>query len=183
MDCSTIRSVTNSRIYDRNLPGSPLQQYTSFRSVPTKYSHMPIVDPRVDPSSLTHVAIMPTYNVHATFNPGNTVSPWSGFATNVDSESVLRNQVYPLSDCLQTKFVPASGSDMFVNYMGVPKDDRGIAEFPTLFKQEQWCPVNPGRNFPQKYVFGSSTRVMRDDDVSCGKTANANNSGNNNRYQ
>jgi hypothetical protein len=161
MNCSTIRNITNSRIYERNLPSAPLQQYTSFRSVPTKYSHMPIVDPRSDPASFTPVSIMPTYKVNATFNPGNTAGPWSGYATNIDSESVLRDQVYPLSDCLQSKFIPGSNSDMYVNYMGIPGHDNGISEFPNLFKTDSWCLVDPGRDFPQKYVFNSSTRVSR----------------------
>lgn len=161
MNCSSIRNITNSRIYERNLPSDPLQQYTSFRSVPTKYSHMPIVDPRVDPSSLIQVAIMPTYNVNSIFNPGNSTSSWSGYATNVDSESVLRDQVYPLSDCLQSKFVPSSHSDMYMNHMGPIVSDKGISEFPNLFKTDKWCVVDPSRDFPQKYVFNSSTRVSR----------------------
>lgn len=161
MNCSSIRNITNSRIYERNLPSVPLQQYTSFRSVPTKYSNMPIVDPRVDPSSLIKVGIMPTYNVNAIFNPGTSISPWSGYATNVDSESVLRDQVYPLSDCLQSKFIPSSRSDMYINSMGIAGHDNGIAEFPNLFKTDTWCVVDPSRDFPQKYVFNSSTRVSR----------------------
>ena len=161
MDCSSIRNISNQRIYERNLPSSPLQQYTSFRAVPTKYSMMPIVDPQVDPSSITRVAIMPTYNLSNTFNPGNRSSPWSGYATNVEKESILRDQVFPITGCLTKKYNPSNNSDLYVNHMGIAGPDKGIKEFPNLFKTEEWCTFDPSRNLQQRYVFQSSTRSER----------------------
>ena len=43
---SNIQNATNQRIYDRNIPSQFLQPYLSVRPVLTKYSIMPIVDPR-----------------------------------------------------------------------------------------------------------------------------------------
>lgn len=108
---SDIRRETNNRIYDRNIPSQGLQPYISVRPVSTKYSYLPIVDPR----SRINVASkqMPTFNVNQVFNPGNTQSPYSGFATNINVESELRNQIYALQKCSQSVYVPSSNSDLY----------------------------------------------------------------------
>jgi hypothetical protein len=161
MDCSTIRNISNNRIYERNVPPQPLQQYVSFRSVPTKYSWLPIVDPRVDPEILTPVIEYPTFNPSKQFNPGNTTSPWSGYATNVDTESVLRDQVYAANRCSTTTYVPNSDSDLYIHTIAKQNSELPLAEFPFLFKEEQWCRVDPGEGFAPTMTFGNGTRFMR----------------------
>jgi hypothetical protein len=104
-----ITKETNDRIYDRNISSQPLQPYLDVRPVMTKYSIMPIVDPRRKIS--VPLTQMPNFNVQSTFNPGNTQSPWSGF--NVNEESVLRNQIYALQKCSQSEYVPNSKSDLY----------------------------------------------------------------------
>lgn len=176
MDCSTIRNITNNRLYERNVPPQPLQQYVSFRSVPTKYSWLPIVDPRVDPELLTPVIQYPNYNPYQEFNPGNTTSPWSGYATNVDTESVLRDQIsqsersaglvpgqlYAANRCTATTYVPTSNSDLYINNFAKPTSEQPLEEFPFLFKQEQWNPVDPGMGIKPTMLFGNGTRFQRD---------------------
>ena len=95
---SKIHEQTNTRIYDRNLPSQMLQPYIDVRPVMTKYSFMPIVDPRKELN--VKLQQMPTYNSSAIFNQGNTQSPWSGFASNINLESDLRNQ-----DILKKRFI------------------------------------------------------------------------------
>ena len=87
-----IHQQTNTRIYDRNIPSQMLQPYLDVRPVMTKYSYFPIVDPRKNIN--VPLTVQPTFNPHKVFNPGNTTSPWSGFASNVNTESELRNQIY-----------------------------------------------------------------------------------------
>jgi hypothetical protein len=161
MDCSTIRMISNNRIYERNIPPQPLQQYVSFRSVPTKYSWFPIVDPRVDPEILTPVIEYPTYDPYTQFNPGNTTSPWSGYATNVDTESVLRDQIYAANRCSTTTYVPNSDSNLYVHSIAKPNSSQPLAEFPHLFRQEKWCPVDPGEGITQTMTFCNGTRFQR----------------------
>jgi hypothetical protein len=108
---SKIQQETNTRIYDRNIPSQMLQPYIDVRPVMTKYSYFPIVDPR-KPINVPLVQT-PTYNVHQVFNPGNTVSPWSGFASNINKESELRNQIYASQKCSQSVYVPNSSSDLY----------------------------------------------------------------------
>ncbi len=108
---SDIHKQTNQRIYSRNIPSQMLQPYLNVRPVITKYSYFPIVDPRKNISA--PLQQMPTYNVHKVFNPGNAVAPWSGFATNINTESELRNQIYALQKCSQAVYVPSSESDLY----------------------------------------------------------------------
>ena len=108
---SDINKQTNERIYSRNIPSQMLQPYIDVRPVMTKYSYFPIVDQRKNIN--VTLKQMPTYNVHQTFNPGNSKSPWSGYSTNVNVESELRNQVYALQKCSQSVYVPSSNSDLY----------------------------------------------------------------------
>jgi len=144
---SEIHKETNTRIYDRNVPSQMLQPYLDVRPVMTKYSHFPIVDPR-KPVSVP-LTQMPTYNVHKTFNPGNTVSPWSGFASNINKESELRNQIYALQKCSQSVYVPNSNSDLY-NYKFHSLKQQNPHEL--LFQTDKFSEFNPN---PDTNIVGS----------------------------
>ena len=146
---SDMRRETNERIYDRNIPSQPLQAYLDVRPVMTKYSYFPIVDPRKE---LTVPMIqMPTYNVNRIFNPGNTQSPWSGFATNVNLESELRNQVFALQKCSQAAYVPNSNSDLY-KYSFHSSQNNVSNPHALLFKEESFCSFNPN---PDNKIIGN----------------------------
>ena len=139
---------TNERIYNRNIPSQPLQPYIDVRPVSTKYSYLPIVDPRKQ----LHVPAkqMPIFNTRHTFNPGNTQSPYSGFATNINTESELRNQLYALQKCSQSVYVPSSTSDLYTptihaNNMPNPHS--------LLFEEQTFQSFNPN---PAPEVCGSN---------------------------
>lgn len=145
---SDIHKQTNHRIYDRNLPSQMLQPYLEVRPVMTKYSYLPIVDPRKQINVPLFQA--PTYNVHEVFNPGNTQSPWSGFASNINTESVLRNQVYALQKCSQAVYVPQSTSDLY-DYKFQTKTQPNPHQL--LFANESFESFNPN---PAPGLCGSS---------------------------
>jgi hypothetical protein len=157
LNVSKIHQETNTRIYDRNIPSQVLQPYLDVRPVMTKYSHFPIVDPRKQNS--VPLIVQPTFNPHATFNPGNTTSPWSGFASNVNTESELRNQIYALQKCSQSVYVPSSKSDLY-NYGFTPKPTPQSHSL--LFEKDSFSQFNP--NPDAKTVgagmFFNSTRVQ-----------------------
>jgi hypothetical protein len=143
-----IHQQTNTRIYDRNIPSQMLQPYIDVRPVLTKYSYFPIVDPR-KPINVP-LQQMPTYNVHKVFNPGNTQSPWSGFASNINIESELRNQVYALQKCSQAVYVPSSNSDLYTYKFQTKTQDN---PHELLFKNENFGSFNPN---PSPGVCGNS---------------------------
>ena len=135
---SEIHRKTNERIYDRNLPSQMLQPYIDVRPVMTKYSYFPIVDPRKQIN--VPLQQMPTYNTEKTFNPGNRRSPWSGFASNINKESELRNQIYALQKCSQSVYVPNSTSDLY-NYQFQTPSIPNPHEL--LFNDETFDSFNP----------------------------------------
>lgn len=154
---SSIRQETNNRIYDRNIPSQMLQPYIDVRPVMTKYSFLPIVDPRKQLKVPLHQQRV--FNTKEVFNPGNTQSPWSGFASNVNKESELRNQVYALQKCSQSVYVPSSNSDLY-NYSFTPK--RVEQQHDLLFKEFNFCDFNPNpdTNIVGSALFMNPTRVQ-----------------------
>jgi len=154
---SNIHNTTNKRLYDRNVPSQMLQQYIDVRPVMTKYSYLPIVDPRKEIEVKMNQC--PTFNPHTTFNPGNTQSPWSGFASNINKESELRNQIYALQKSSQAVYVPSSNSDLY-NYSFNPNEIIPNQRHSLLFKNETFDSFNPNPNpnIIGTNMFSNSTR-------------------------
>jgi hypothetical protein len=154
---SKIQQQTNTRIYDRNIPSQMLQPYLDVRPVMTKYSYLPIVEPR-KPINVP-LTVQPTFSPHTVFNPGNTESPWSGFASKINLESELRNQIYALQKCSQAVYVPSSNSDLY-NYSFTP--NASSQSHSLLFQNQSFSQFNP--NPDAKIVgtdmFFNSTRVQ-----------------------
>jgi hypothetical protein len=149
------------RTYERNIPSQPLQPYLDARPVMTKYSTLPIIDLRktVD----TPLIQQATYSPEKIYNPGNNFGPWSGYASNINDESDLRNQIFALQSCSQAAYIPSSKSSLYnIKW----QNERKIQQpFPTLFKNEQFCPINPNPN-PEKVgyaLFNNATRQQTKD--------------------
>ena len=156
-----IHNITNMRIYDRNIPSQMLQPYIDVRPVMTKYSYFPIVDPRKELN--VKMQQMPTFNPHTVFNPGNTQSPWSGFASSINTESELRNQIYALQKCSQSVYVPNSTSDLYSynfalsNQIPLQNQPHGL-----LFSKDQFNSFNPNpdSNVVGVQLFSNPTRAQ-----------------------
>jgi hypothetical protein len=154
---SDIHKQTNERIYDRNIPSQMLQPYIDVRPVMTKYSYFPIVDPRKSVS--VPLQQMPSFDTRNVFNPGNTRSPWSGFATNINTESDLRNQLYALQKCSQSVYVPQSNSDLYAYSFQTPTQPTPHS---LLFETETFESFNPNPS-PERCgygMFNNNTRVQ-----------------------
>lgn len=145
---STINEETNTRIYDRNIPSQLLQPYVDVRPALTKYSYFPIVEPRKEIK--VPLEQLPTYNVNKVFNPGNTQSPWSGFASNINKESELRNQIFALQKCSQSVYVPNSSSDLYTyNFQTKTQQDPHYL----LYQNESFSSFNPN---PSPAIIGAN---------------------------
>jgi hypothetical protein len=149
------------RTYERNIPSQPLQPYLDARPVMTKYSILPIVDIRKPVN--TPLVQQATYNPEKIFNPGNDFGPWSGYASNINRETELRNQIFALQSCPQGIYIPSSKSNLYkVNWQNTNKIQQ---PFPTLFQNEQFSPYNPNPN-PEKIgyaLFNNATRQQTKD--------------------
>jgi hypothetical protein len=162
-ETSSQKQITiNNRIYSRNLPSQPLQPYLDVRPVMTKYSIMPIVDPRQQIN--TPLVQTSTFNPNSVFNPGNDLGPWVGFANNVNNESELRNQIYALQKCSQSVYVPNSNSNLY-NVKWSNLDNSINQPFPYLFNDTHFSPFNPNPE-PNKIgyaLFNNATRQQLKD--------------------
>jgi len=158
---SQLTNTIDTRLYDRYLPSQMLQPYLNVRPVMTKYSIMPIVDPRKP----IHVPMeqQPVYNVNQVFNPGNTQSPWSGFATNINTESELRNQIFALQKCSQAVYVPNSQSDLYHYTFTPSKSANQQQPYPELFSESSFEKFNPNPENLGGNLFNNCTRQQLKD--------------------
>ena len=150
------------RSYQRNIPSQPLQPYLDARPVQTKYSILPMVDLRKPIQ--TPLIQQPTFTPETVYNPGNDSGPWSGYASNINHESELKNQIFALQSCSQATYVPSSNSSLYqVKWNN--NNNKPTQPFPDLFKTEQFCPNNPNNN-PEKIgfaLFNNATRQQLKD--------------------
>ena len=139
----------NDRISYRNLPSNPLQAQFDIRPTSTKYAVMPIFDRRPVPT--VSIQPLPVYSIGDTFNPGSAQAPWSGFASNINDESRLRNQFFALQrGAGQSCYIPSTSSDMYESRV-VPTSMLQ-QPFPALFEKTPFdkfnpCPQGNGINF------------------------------------
>lgn len=156
VDNSTLerQMVTNMRTFERIIPSQPLQPYLDARPASTKYSLLPIVDPRKE----INVPLIQrsTYNQESVYNPG-TGAPWSGYASNVNNESLLRNQVYALQKCSQSVYIPSSKSDLYIHKT---TNSNPVAQpHPQLFKDSTFSKTPfPHKNHIGYAMFNNPTR-------------------------
>jgi hypothetical protein len=156
-NCTSHRNnEINTRIYSRNIPSQELQPYIDVRPVMTKYSIMPIVDPRKNVD--VPLKQMPVYNTHTVFNPGNTQSPWSGFASNINKESELRNQIFALQKCSQSVYVPNSNSDLYK--WSFQPSNKVTQTHELLFTENKFSEFNPNPENIGHGLFHNSTRAQ-----------------------
>jgi len=136
----------NKRIFSRNISSHTLEPQFTPRPVPTKYCLMPILDKTNYDKNTTKINSYKTYNIKDTFNPG-TSSPWSGYVSNLNTENILRNQVFPLQNNIQSKYIPSMNSDLYNNTkLYVIKDDATFDNF------------NPNKINIGKKTFNNHTR-------------------------
>ena len=156
--CNLKRSnELNERISERNIPSQSLEPAFSLRPVSTKYAIMPIVDQI--PKSDVPLQSFPKYNLENTFNPGNAQAPWSGFASQINTESSLRNQFFALQKADQAYYIPSTTSSLYQSNMPIALSTQNHQE---LFNEENFNAFNPN---PQigvigKNIFDNNTRVQ-----------------------
>ena len=148
-------SELNTRISARNIPSHHLQAQFDIRPVPTKYELMPIFDRRAHAS--VPIQVKPTYNIGATFNPGTAMAPWSGFASNINDESKLRNQFFALQKAEQGKYIPSTKSDLYNSYVD-PGRTQLEQPYPELFELPDLAHFNPNPHGIGNNFFDNCTR-------------------------
>jgi hypothetical protein len=133
------QQAINDRIYSRNIPANLLEPAFTFRPINTKYVHLQDIPPlhTTNLNSSTN-----KYDDNEIFNPGDRAGPWIGFSSNVDVESILRDQLRR-TNC-QSNYRPNYKSSDLYNVNILPNiNNLNIQEFPYLFSTIPKCSSNP----------------------------------------
>ena len=154
--CNDERSKEiNTRLYQRNIPSQPLKPNFGFRPEQTKFKLPMDIKPKVVIQD-SNVKPYNMYNTKDIFNPGNDRAPVDGYFSNVDKESLLRNQIHPLQKADQSKYIPSTNSDLFKTIIQSKKEPQ---PHPHLFTEQQFNSFNPNPQNLGKKTFNNSTRV------------------------
>lgn len=160
---SEIKKETNERIFSRNLPSLPLQPYLDIRPLNSKYTKLPIVEPRQLNFPVALNKYKP-YNIHEIFNPGTRNAPFSGYAQNINIESDLKGQIYALQKCSQSVYIPSSSSDLYNSTFIIKStaSTNNNGDHNLLFHKDKFATFDPNPN--SKYIgvqtWGNPTRVQ-----------------------
>jgi len=154
----------NRSIFDRNKPSHTLQYVFDPRGQHTKYQKMPVYK-RTSTIKPCPVVIQPTYVQEKQFNPG-TSAPFSGYASQVDTESRIQNMFMSNQKYAnQTQYIPGSNSDLYNN--SVPNYSSGRqywSHHALLFNEPTFKPVNPDKyNINIRNSYNLHTRQQRQD--------------------
>jgi hypothetical protein len=155
--CNNKRNIElDNRIYDRNIPSSALQPEFSLRPVSTKYAVMPILDQRK--AATIPLSRYQKYDLEKNFNPGTAAAPWNGFASNINKESVLRNQFFALQNCEQSVYIPPTHSSLY--NINMPYDLSANQPYPDLFNKQDFEYFNPNLDATKigYNIFNNDTR-------------------------
>ena len=122
----------NKRIGSRNNIEKKLEPNFDLRPTSTKYDHFPVLDKQPTPKKQDYE----TYKLSNQFYNGNARASPSGYFSNIDLESNLRNQHFALQKgASQSVYVPTSESDMYkVKVPYIPSEQ----PHPTLFTQQKF---------------------------------------------
>ena len=125
----------NDRMTSRQFSDNPLQPNFDLRPESTKYARFPVLDKRapLKENAQTYV----NYKQSNNFNPGNDRAPVSGYFSNVDLETTLRNQSVALQHgANKGVFVPTSESELYKVH--VVSHDTTPQPHPDLFLEQRF---------------------------------------------
>lgn len=144
----------NEKIYERNIPSLPLQPQYGIRPIGTKFNTLPIISSH----KKTNISCnnYSEFNINNTFNPGNSTAPWSGFSSNINVESTLRNQFFGIQKCLQKEYIPSSQSELY--HSKIPLNQRYIGPNNLLFEELEFNGFDPEPSNMEKQFYHNHTR-------------------------
>ena len=145
----------SDRLYQRNTTNAPIKMQYSIRAVPTKYVKMPILD--CHPAASVPCERKPIYNTRDMFTPANSL-PFNGYQAKIDTETILRDTIFPLQACPQAKYIPSSRSDMYHSSYLTKGGRPERMTNPLLFVEPTFGPFNPNLCHTGQLRFNNFTR-------------------------
>ena len=146
----------NNKIYKRNITYAPIPVHESFRSVPTRQVHMPILDYK---KSNTERLMKKEFNVNTMYTPADSLHTQS-YRNNIDTETLLRGTMLPLQKCDKKEFVPNSRSDLYNSDYLTQQTNNTEMTSKLLFKNEVFDDFNPNKCNLGYKLFNNHTRIQ-----------------------
>jgi hypothetical protein len=160
----------NHRIYTHTLPSltdvarhNAMEPAYSMRATTTRQTLL-------QPTVQTKFPLVPrhVYKSYAQASVpavvGMTGGPYSGYSTQVDTETVLRNQVMPLRRSDDKVYIPSTHSDLYQTNQAVESNRRAevqTRQFSGLFTEPTFRKHNPNVLGGGGDVFANHTRQQR----------------------
>jgi len=164
--CSTNhegQSQINNAAFKRNVVNQPAIVETRFsnRPAPTRYVKMPIVDIK---NNIDQNAEKINASNKLSYLPATEKGPWNSYMSNIDVETVLRNQTIKNSKCDNNSYIPSSKSDLYDNTKNI-NNNTGVNmnKHSLLFRVQEHNPVNRNVFNLNDNLFNNHTRVQRND--------------------
>lgn len=167
----------NNEIIKRNIPSQPIQPYLSVPSTSTRFVVQPKYDfnkpsCNLDKDNVTEFIQQSTYDTSTYFYPGTRKAPFSGFSTNINIESQLRNQHIKNSKDKMNVYVPHSKSSLYHFNIDTKKTQQGLSRdlnphFLLFQDYNQLCSSdsdNSNYNLndtPNKCIFHNNSRLSK----------------------
>ena len=140
----------------------------SFRPVSTKYSLMPIMAKNSNPEPKVHIQPQFEHIVEMNFNPATRNAPFKGYARNIDTETVLRNQTMAAQNASQNVYVPSSDSDLYkVSVVSRPVEQpyKHLFDKPSFVQSVHPNLRNAGTRIGKDQFFNSTRTQLREPTV------------------
>ena len=161
----------NSRMYAHVVPSldevanrNMLEPSFDPRATPTRYTRLQTIPQRAVP--LVAKEPHPAYDQSKVNGRIYSGGPFVGFADNVDTETVLRNQVVPLGRSDIHTFIPSTESDMYVTRQASLSNRLpgvNTRQFQGLFEETRFAPHDPNVLGGGGNVFSNHTREQRNE--------------------
>jgi len=133
-----------------------------LRPTTTRQTHLQptiqIKQPVIQRTKYTH------YDQSRTTALGSNGAPFSGYTSNVDTETVLRNQVVPLRRGDETVYIPSTESDLYHTYQATTSNRPPMVDtrqLSALFNEQTFDEHNPNVLNVGTDVFSNHTRTQR----------------------
>lgn len=150
---NNLDNTMNNRIYERNIPSNNLEPNFSSIGLSTRYTKF-LIDNTNKYNNIK--SNFQSYKTNETFFPGTSKPHFSGFSSQVDNESALRNQIYPLIKSDLHVWAPDSTSMLYNETENINNKSNSL-----LFNEEKFNEFDPNvnNNIGSDY-FHNSTRVQ-----------------------
>jgi len=156
-----INESMNEKLFDRNFPDKPIAPIFSPRPVSTRRQKMGIINQYESPMPQLHQ----NYKVSNNMYTGTSKPPFQAYASHIDTESVLRGQVYALQRSDLASYIPSSASDLYKGMNPKPKHTPHKELLPQHNSKELLPQIEKGNALPkqniQPIMFNFNTRLEK----------------------